>query len=668
LAVNSQPPAPARQEASQRIADRLCVEVPGEDEKPSAGLRGKEHRESDGADILDSVPPLDVASAAADRQGLPWMTALAWGWVAGITLVASGQAWRILRLRRLLRDAIPAPPALLSMAKGIGRRLGLSRTPEVRMVSLRLSPMVWSPVGRPRLVLPAALFARLDVPAQEVIVAHELAHIRRRDHWVRLLELTISTLFWWHPVAWWAGRALRELEEHCCDGMVLGAVPHGGRAYATALVDTLDYLSEKPLSLPSVATGANSLGSLSRRIKMLKNPPPVRPLTVGRLLLLLAVAAVPMAVAFAARPSPADDRPRSGDYKQDQEQDRLVDQAGNKATGEPAAAKPPGTRNPAKAQKGENMQYATWRMAVSLRATNQLPSAVQWAIVDHDPVPAFKARLKKLRWIYREQLRRAKNGAAKENTRKGWMTVQWDSGFKEISGDRLYLLTSDHLHPLTSNGPDGKKWVVTKVRMTKGKPVCWCVPVELKYGEEVKVTLTEKNVLDLGAAIDTALREGASSPEEQRMEEWSRKTWRIQLSLRVRGSAPLEVSYAMFDEDPVPAFKASVKKWQSKNGSVSGEERRAVRAAAWDGVFKRVPGNRLYQLQSRGVQALASNAPDGKKWIVTKVVQIKGKAFCWSVPVKVKTGNDITVTLTEDKAFDLESAFDSALRERGPTK
>jgi hypothetical protein len=111
-----------------------------------------------------------------------------------------------------------------------------------------------------------------------------------------------------------------------------------------------------------------------------------------------------------------------------------------------------------------------------------------------------------------------------------------------------------------------------------------------------------------------------------------------------------------------------VKKWQGKNESVSDEERRAVMAAAWDGVFKKVPGNHLYQLRSRATQTVASDAPDGKKWIVTKAVQVKGKPVCWSFPVKVKTGEEIAVTLTEDKAVDLESAFASALRERGSAK
>jgi RNA polymerase sigma factor (sigma-70 family) len=368
----------------------------------------------------------------------------------------------------------------------------------------------------------------------------------------------------------------------------------------------------------------------------------------------------------AVRPAQANDKDRGAAQAGRPAEDAAAGAASGSASVAPDEL--PGAGGPATRGKGGKVQDEIWRMAMSLRASKRLPSAVQWAMFDHDPVPAFKSRIKKLRWVYREQLRRAKDQAAKEEIRKGWMVVQWDSGFKEIPGDRVHLLTADHPYPLTSNGPDGKKWIATKVQMAGDKPVCWSVPVELKYGEEVKVTLTEKNALDLGAAIDTALREGASSPEEQRMEEWARKTWRIRLSLRVRGRAPSEVSYAFFDEDAVRAFKAAVKKWQSKNGSVSGEERRAVMAAAWDGVFKKVPGNHLYQLRSGGTQTVASNAPDGKKWIVTKAVQIKGKPVCWSFPVKVKTGEEIAVTLTEDKAVDLESAFASALRERGPAK
>jgi len=168
-------------------------------------------------------------------------------------------------------------------------------------------------------VLPKALLKQLDAAALETVLAHELAHVRRKDHWIRLLELVVTTLFWWHPVVWWASHELRELEEQCCDGLVLVTVPHGARVYATALLDTLDCLSERSVSTPGVATAAKSAVSLARRIKMLKNRPDAVPLTVGRPWLLLVVAAIPMGLALAAKP-PQTDAPSRSDRQESPEQ------------------------------------------------------------------------------------------------------------------------------------------------------------------------------------------------------------------------------------------------------------------------------------------------------------------------------------------------------------
>jgi beta-lactamase regulating signal transducer with metallopeptidase domain len=247
-----------------------------------------------------------ISASSAQQHGVSWLTIVAWAWGAGIVAVGFRQAYRVLRFLRLLHAAEVPSAAVLGMALETGKRLGLRNTPEICMLPVCISPLVWSVSGRAQVLLPVELFARLDVPAQHAILAHELAHVRRKDHWVRLLELFISTLFWWHPVVWWACRELQELEDQCCDAMVVGMVGHDLRAYATALLDTLDFLAEGSVTVPLGATATKSSVFLTRRIAMLKNRAGVTRLTFGRLVLLAIVAAVSMTVAFAAKPPKAD--------------------------------------------------------------------------------------------------------------------------------------------------------------------------------------------------------------------------------------------------------------------------------------------------------------------------------------------------------------------------
>ena len=165
----------------------------------------------------------------------------------------------------------------------------------------------------------------------------------------------------------------------------------------------------------------------------------------------------------------------------------------------------------AAAQHGdiEHWKRSTWRMTLNLDTPNLVPPAVQWAVLDKDPVPGFKARVKKMQGYHRKQLESAVGEAGKELVRSSQMTVCWDLGFKEVTGDKVYLLTSAPgvSHSLSSNAPDGNKWVVTKIVQIKGKPVCWCIPVEVKRGEEIEVTLTEDEVFDLEAVFDKTMRE-----------------------------------------------------------------------------------------------------------------------------------------------------------------
>jgi hypothetical protein len=119
------------------------------------------------------------------------------------------------------------------------------------------------------LLLPAGLWPKLDNQQRAALLLHELAHWWRGDHWIRVLELATTCLYWWHPVVWWARRELHEAEEQCCDAWVVWALPGAARSYALALVETLDFLSEARPALPAVASGVGQVPDLRRRLTMI---------------------------------------------------------------------------------------------------------------------------------------------------------------------------------------------------------------------------------------------------------------------------------------------------------------------------------------------------------------------------------------------------------------
>ena len=127
--------------------------------------------------------------------------------------------------------------------------------------------MLWPASGRPKLLLPRDLLPELDDAERDALLAHELAHVLRRDHWVRFLEIGATALFWWYPVAWWSRSALRRAEERCCDEWVLRALPGSARAYASGILKSLTFLSETPVPLPETASGAGPIRDLESRLK-----------------------------------------------------------------------------------------------------------------------------------------------------------------------------------------------------------------------------------------------------------------------------------------------------------------------------------------------------------------------------------------------------------------
>jgi beta-lactamase regulating signal transducer with metallopeptidase domain len=221
------------------------------------------------ADVAPEVEAVPEAVEPADVPGwFGWPEAIALAWLAGSLgwFVLAGH--RLRRFSRAIGQARPAPADLATRVDKLARAVGLRRAPETRLVPGRLSLMVWG-LARPVLLVPESLLERLHDAALDTLLVHELAHLARRDHWVRVLEFFALGLCWWNPLAWFARRELHEAEEQCCDAWVPRVLPGAARTYAAALVDVLDFLSEARPSLPPLACGVGQLHDLKRRLTMI---------------------------------------------------------------------------------------------------------------------------------------------------------------------------------------------------------------------------------------------------------------------------------------------------------------------------------------------------------------------------------------------------------------
>ena len=204
----------------------------------------------------------------------PWLTSI---WLLGSALVFGGSLLRILRFNWLLGvSSACAPAELQTEAEDLARRLSLNTVPTICTTSARLSPMVWWTGGKVRLIFPTAILDQMETQQWSWILAHELAHVRRRDYLVRWLEWLACVVFWWNPVVWWAQRNLRAFEEICCDDLVIACLNPKPKSYANSLLSAVEFLARPVLRPPAMASEINSGRALERRFKMIISDKPNR--------------------------------------------------------------------------------------------------------------------------------------------------------------------------------------------------------------------------------------------------------------------------------------------------------------------------------------------------------------------------------------------------------
>ncbi|MBI2215475.1 MAG: M56 family metallopeptidase [Acidobacteria bacterium] len=221
-----------------------------------------------------AIPPVAVAAQAPTEgtsprpvaawpldPALPWVVGF---WLAGVTLLSVRIGVALLSARRLAESGIDTLPrewraslSRLTSAMRIDRAVRLLESTRVDVPTV----VGWL---RPVILVPASALTGLTPQQLETVLAHELAHIRRHDFVVNLVQTVVETLLFYHPAVWWISNRVRVEREHCCDDAAV-AICGDAVGYARALTT----LEEMRTARVPTALLASTGGSLLDRVRRL---------------------------------------------------------------------------------------------------------------------------------------------------------------------------------------------------------------------------------------------------------------------------------------------------------------------------------------------------------------------------------------------------------------
>ncbi len=280
--------------------------------------------EAEVMEFLGATQP-SVGSSLAHRVawvlGPAWSVPLALLWMLGVIAVAAALAARRRKYRAVARDATPATHAdLLIKLEQWRSRMGVRRP-----VRLLLSDAVLSPftIGSlfPAIVLPRRVGRSPTPEFVDCAIAHEMAHVRYWDDLWLQLQAAVTSLYFFHPVAWIAARHARDAAEQVCDQAVLLQGTMRARTYGSALLDFLRW--SKPAPAPAVPALAAAPRRTTRRFELIMQPSFLRPRAAVSwcVALLVAVSALPMATNHGAAQDAAASGTAAGTVQQPEFQD-----------------------------------------------------------------------------------------------------------------------------------------------------------------------------------------------------------------------------------------------------------------------------------------------------------------------------------------------------------
>lgn len=242
------------------------------------------------APALDGPTDSEIIWQALDHFFQKNMNTLVLLWLFGVVLFTVRLIGAYAFLSHLQVWGVAVPPRdWQSRWSDLVQRMGVQKPVEFLASQLVVEPATFGHF-KPVVLFPVALFTQLEPAQVEALLLHELAHIKRRDFLVNLLQSLLESLFFYHPGIWWMSKAIRELREECCDDLVLQCDVQAVD-YAETLLTVQKYFSIQPKLRLAMKTSGNSthLGVRIRRLLQVEQPLNYWRLRLSRVFLLATV-------------------------------------------------------------------------------------------------------------------------------------------------------------------------------------------------------------------------------------------------------------------------------------------------------------------------------------------------------------------------------------------
>lgn len=282
--------APLVNEPSESHVPRESPAIPAETHVPNIAPPIKEPL---AVRSTASSPPVDPPLSLLERAA-PFVAA---GYIVGVLVMIGRLALALQGGRRLRLGTEPVADAeLLTILARQAKRIGMTVVPAIAWCERIAVPVVVG-VVRPMILLPAALASGLDGSQLEALLAHELAHLRRFDLLVNLVQRLIEAVLFFHPAVWYVSRQVSIERENACDDLVL-SIGWPRLQYADALVRMAELCAYPPGTglagrATLLAASGESPSQFKRRVlRLLGQEPPALMLSRSGVFALLLIVAI----------------------------------------------------------------------------------------------------------------------------------------------------------------------------------------------------------------------------------------------------------------------------------------------------------------------------------------------------------------------------------------